>query len=648
MNQKPAKKLYTLSEACELLSISTATGRNWIKSGRLVPSSCSGKKNVFTEADLLVLKQALTDGRVPGLKGRRNKTFVDGTSTYSSYIEKDSANHHALFQLLHTIHKEAVVVDETLLFCLLRHCAMQLIAAAGYRSPELFEEFLTDCICKETFDYFLAKHPAIFAVSYTYYPKEDTLGFLYLSLQNIQNRKLSGSYYTPVWLAKRLVSNHLPMIDASKTCFDPSCGTGMFLLQLPEIFPLKNIYGTDLNPISVTLARINLALKYHLTTKEEVTLLKNNITVADFLEVSPATYDIILGNPPWGARISQEKKTTYRTKYLCAGRSSIEIFDLFMEQAINCLLPSGVLSFVLPQALLTVKSHTPVRELLLKHTSVLSVEYLGEAFEQVNCPSIILTVTKNRNLPFFRDVSVTLENRTVFSTFVERSIQADCFSFSLTDEEYLTLQKILSCPKCTTLVDNSVFALGIVTGNNAALLHDTPATGLEPVIRGLDISKYHIHSCSGYLKFAPEQFQQTAPETYYRAPEKLFYRFINKQLTFAYDDTGLLSLNSCNILIPKIPGLSIKYVMAILNSSVAQFVFEKKFHSVKVLRSHLEQIPIPLAKEQTQKEVVELVDLLLNTEETSSEYQATYAHLDQKIANLFCLTRQEYELICSR
>jgi len=107
-------------------------------------------------------------------------------------------------------------------------------------------------------------------------------------------------------------------------------------------------------------------------------------------------------------------------------------------------------------------------------------------------------------------------------------------------------------------------------------------------------------------------------------------------------------LNSCNILIPKIPGLSIKYVMAILNSSVAQFVFEKKFHSVKVLRSHLEQIPIPLAKEQTQKEVVELVDLLLNTEETSSEYQATYAHLDQKIANLFCLTRQEYELICSR
>ena len=138
------------------------------------------------------------------------------------------------------------------------------------------------------------------------------------------------------------------------------------------------------------------------------------------------------------------------------------------------------------------------------------------------------------------------------------------------------MQKILSRTNCTTLVDNAVFALGIVTGNNNALLSKDSAPGLEPIIKGTDISKYHINSHSGYLAFQPELFQQTAPEALYRAPEKLLYRFINKQLIFAYDNTGLLSLNSCNILIPQIEGLSIKYVLAILNSSVAQFFFEKK------------------------------------------------------------------------
>ena len=282
-----------------------------------------------------------------------------------------------------------------------------------------------------------------------------------------------------------------------------------------------------------------------------------------------------------------------------------------------------------------------------------SVEYLGEAFEQVHCPSIIFSVeivdskVKYSSRPFFKDTTITLSNGAIFSTAIERIIQEDSFPFAVTDEEYLLLQKIMTCPNYTTLVEQSVFALGIVTGNNTALLHTTPADGLEPIIKGSDISKYHINSISGYVAFQPERFQQTAPEHLYRSPEKLFYRFINKKLIFAYDNTGLLSLNSCNILIPNIPGLSVKYVLAVLNSSVAQFFFEKKFHSVKVLRSHLEQIPIPMAEKNTQQAIVELVNKLMILEETSSEYKELYELLDHKIAGLFSLTQTEYEIITS-
>lgn len=651
MNRTNTEKLYTLTEACGLLSISTATGRNWMKSGRLVSATPSDETPLFTESTLCSLKTDLTNGTLSGLKGRRNKSFIAGCRTYGGYIDKASKNQEAVQLLLAFLAQANLVITDTLLFCLLRHCAEQLLLQAGYPSTHLFEELLTDLISNADYSAFQNSYPSLSQISYTYDPSEDTLGFLYQSLCSLKDRKSSGAYYTPARLAKRLISDHLTMLEHTASVLDPSCGTGIFLLQLPASLPLNNLFGTDLNPISIALARLNLAIRHHITTREELLILKKNIVVSDFLNTAElpqpeesSSVDIILGNPPWGARLSTEAKKNYRKHFTCASGNSVEIYDLFLEQALRHLTPGGILSFILPEALLTVKSHRTVRQLLLKEVSVCSVEYLGEAFEQVHCPSIIFTVTKDNNRPFFKNVQIITGEHT-FSTLVERTFSPDNFSFTTTDEEYLLLQKLLTHPNCTTLKNQAEFALGIVTGNNAELIKDTPSQGLEPIIRGSDISKYHINSHSGYLLFQPKQFQQTAPEQFYRAPEKLFYRFINTQLIFAYDNTGLLSLNSCNILIPHIDGLSMKYILAILNSGIAQFIFEKKFRSVKVLRSHLEQLPIPLADDETQEEMVSLVDLLMKYEKTSPEYKKTYTLLDRKVAELYELTAKEYKLI---
>lgn len=647
MSGTKKEKLYTLQEACEYLSISSATGRNWIKSGRLIPSDTINKKPVFSKKTIAALKQHLTTGTLSGLKKRRNKTCITGMQTYHSYISKDSENHSVLTSLLELLEEKSVSVTETFLRCLLRNCAEQLLFSVGTLSPTLQKHLLNDLVCEQDYVLFQKNNPEICSLSYTYLPKEDTLGFLYLSLSGLKERKNTGSYYTPAHLAQQFVKQHLPNAGDAKNILDPSCGTGIFLLQLPDTIPLSRIYGSDLNPVCIFLTRINLALKHCISTDVEISILQQNITVSDFLKpvtASTITYDLILGNPPWGAKLSSVEKATCRDRFSCTHGNMVETYDLFLEQSLNCLSEHGILSFIVPEAVLNVKAHKPVRELLLAKTSVLSVEYLGEVFEQVHCPSIILTLRLENGVPFFKNVTVCTTERT-FSTKVEHIFNADFFAFSQTDEEYLLLQKLANHPNSTTLVEQAVFALGIVTGDNNTLLHSNRIPGSEPVIKGSDISKYHIHSHSGYLKFQPEIFQQTAPEPVYRAPEKLFYRFINKQLIFAYDNTGLLSLNSCNILIPQIPGLSIKYVLAILNSGVAQFIFEKSFRSVKVLRSHIERIPIPLANEQTQKEIVLLVDKLINLKETSIEYQETFSFLDKKIADLFQLTKQEYELI---
>ena len=164
------------------------------------------------------------------------------------------------------------------------------------------------------------------------------------------------------------------------------------------------------------------------------------------------------------------------------------------------------------------------------------------------------------------------------------------------------------------------------------------------ILKGSDLCKYRFHDTDHYIVFKPESFQQIAPTKYYRAEEKLLYRFICNQLVFAYDNRKTLSLNSCNILIPQIPGISVKYVMAVLNSRIAQFYFKKTFHSVKVLRSHIEQIPIPITNTESQEHIIRLADLILSAT-NENDITETYDEIDREIAEIYGLSGEEHLLI---
>ena len=231
-----------------------------------------------------------------------------------------------------------------------------------------------------------------------------------------------------------------------------------------------------------------------------------------------------------------------------------------------------------------------------------------------------------------------------FTINTEREVTADNFSFGTTDEEYAVLNKIKNVYNYSYLQGNADFALGIVTGNNKEYISSEKSNDNEIVLKGSDISKYHINNSSNYITFQPENFQQTAPTEFYRAKEKLFYRFICNQLVFAYDDKQTLSLNSCNIVIPRIPNISIKYVLAVLNSRIAQFIFKKEFNSVKILRAHIESIPIPLVDQNTQDEVIKLANKLIDNVELK-EAQKLYEEIDILISNIFCLDATDMTII---
>ena len=201
---------------------------------------------------------------------------------------------------------------------------------------------------------------------------------------------------------------------------------------------------------------------------------------------------------------------------------------------------------------------------------------------------------------------------------------------------------IVSIKNAAYLKGNAKFALGIVTGNNKEYILAEKRDDNEIILKGSDIQRSGMTPSGNYIRFVPESFQQIAPIEMYRAKEKLLYRFISEVPVFTYDDQQTLSLNSCNIVIPEIDGIEMKYVLAILNSSVASYFVTKKFNSIKLLRSHIEQIPIPIVSKDIQVAIVKKVDRIMNSSENIS---GLYEELDGDIMALYGLNANQIETI---
>ena len=105
---------------------------------------------------------------------------------------------------------------------------------------------------------------------------QDVLKVLYESIIGRETRKRLGEYYTPDWLAERLI-NEVVTDPLNQRVLDPACGSGTFLfhavrkhldqaeaagLTVPQSLDsvTAKVYGMDLHPVAVTLARVTYLL----------------------------------------------------------------------------------------------------------------------------------------------------------------------------------------------------------------------------------------------------------------------------------------------------------------------------------------------------------------------------------------------------
>ncbi|KRN29262.1 RNA methylase [Lactobacillus selangorensis] len=469
---------------------------------------------------------------------------------------------------------------------------------------------------------------------FDFMPEEpDLLGALYQTGRTEGTRNKNGLYYTPAFVTDKVVQRLAP--NQTETYLDPACGSGAFLVPLAQAgVPLDHLYGTDTDRIAVLLCIANLLLRVPNAATYP------HIYVADFLtgaglEKLPLQFGHVLGNPPWGAK----KFAVNRQKSFLAPKA--DSFAYFLEFGLQKVVAGGTLTFMLPISFLNVASHADIRRLVLTQTTIEQIVLLDHLFTGVFSDVICLHL--KQQMPAEHQIQFRKQTK-VIATQQADFLQATHYNLlPQTDFDQQIITKLRYKGHLT--LQNSQWGLGIVTGNNKKYVLATATTDSEPLITGKELRPYRLAPLTKAIVYHRDAFQQVAPDTLYRASEKLLYKFISSRLTFSYDDQGRLPLNSANVLIPDVPTHSVKTVLACLNGAPLNYVYQLKFASPKILKGDLQALWLPELDAAERARLEKLVAALLATAPNSLAEKQAQADIDAEWFRFYELTEPEINRI---
>lgn len=196
-------------------------------------------------------------------------------------------------------------------------------------------------------------------------------------------RHARGIHYTPPRVAAGLVEVALADVAPAARIGDPACGTGVFLVASAEHLRRHGatvesviddqIFGMDIDPVAVALARLELALwaARHTGSCREVPTghlgVGDGLVDADRL-VCRGPLDAVVGNPPFGSQLKGDtvrSRSERRRLEGVFGRGALGSADtaaLFLERSVGLVGDGGVVCLVLPASLAAASGAARVRD----------------------------------------------------------------------------------------------------------------------------------------------------------------------------------------------------------------------------------------------------------------------------------------------
>lgn len=223
-------------------------------------------------------------------------------------------------------------------------------------------------------------------------------------------RKANGVYYTPRDVIAFIVSNcfnnlinkdenlvsknkntfaddNAEVLSCIKTVFDPTCGSGEFLIYAfsekirfiieknscptdkKVLSVLQTVFGNDINIESIEITKIRLFFECIRHLKDINNFLKAakiinaNMYVKDFVDIERdkfKKYDVIIGNPPY----VEDSKSISRPKNKYGN-----IYANVLQNSLDLLADDGAMGFIIPISYVSTPRMNKIRVYVEKNTS---------------------------------------------------------------------------------------------------------------------------------------------------------------------------------------------------------------------------------------------------------------------------------------
>lgn len=445
------------------------------------------------------------------------------------------------------------------------------------------------------------------------------------------------------------------------TICDPACGSGAFLNQALDflikehhyIDELKakvlggsfilsdientilenNIYGVDLNEESVEIAKLSLWLRTA-QPRRKLNDLSNNIkcgnslidskTIAgdkafhwenEFPQVfNRGGFDVIIGNPPWGAKVPKPQRDYILSNYVC-NKGEIETYVHFTDLALNKLIRNdGFLGFITPNTWYYLDKYLLIRKDILKKQIVSLIELEKRIF--VDAPDIVPAIFVIRNTFITENKAITTYK--LKTNFIPNYlIESDKFRENIViPKDWAKFQSLSYnlqlTPALTSLLlkmQNGSVSLkslynvryGIKTGNNNKYVkkeNEITSVGEDwkyCIPSASCVKKYSIIWEGDKLNFG-EHLAGYSKNSFER--KKILIQYIRKlsmdtRLVCALDVDGkYYPLNNFSFVESINDEFVLDYLLALLNSKLMNVYFKNVHIDYNIKPKYLERLPI--------------------------------------------------------
>ena len=257
---------------------------------------------------------------------------------------------------------------------------------------------------------------------------------------------------------------------------------------------------------------------------------------------SQGGFDVVIGNPPYGAKLSTNEKKIYRNLYP-ETQFKIDSYSLFTLQSLNILSDGGFCYFIIPNTLLDNYFEEEVRRKLLYYKVYEINDLSDKVFDTAVVHSMIFAFCKKPSSEYNIRVSTSenLGNINVLipSSYFETLPQCTYSIRTYGASDLMNKLRIQSI----RLADIIDIRQAIKSGNDALYISEYRMnSNYRPILRGKDIKKYTIRDPHLYLYYGRHLACPRSREIFEQP--KILIREAGAEITATYDESNFYIMSS--------------------------------------------------------------------------------------------------------